>query len=458
MLERGSIESGYLCRFLGTLILGLLSPKGTLAQVPEVEVLATHTEVPLTGFTTLRVELDNSANFVALTDFSLLLFPEGFLSTSLVTNTCGGTVQGLQPGGFWIEDGSLPAGETCLIEQEHRAESTGQRVYSVQYVRGADGWPEASLEVSVFQPPYPSGLAPSALSGGEIELKYSVNNTLFETRAATEVTTSHLVPSQVLGGFGELPLEPCGPSSQLELVGDSTLVLSGAEVGAEERCFYSVRLVTPLGTPVGAYDSSITDSTALVAGQTVELYPWDVGFYIGHVALEASFARAEVLPGQTIDLNLEIWNAVQDTEELSFAMDLAPIEGLEVESVREVGEGCGVSWTVEAGILEVGLGTVPKTSSGGQVPGLVPEPACRLAVALRIPLSTPEGNYQFATNRPSYRVAAGVATAEAGSEASASLFVRGALTAVPVMSGVGPWLLTLLLAGLGTLLLARPRL
>ncbi|MEL7091603.1 MAG: hypothetical protein AAFN94_07710, partial [Pseudomonadota bacterium] len=370
-------------------------------------------------FTILNRNRTQSATGVAFTSDPALFSPiiPG-MTTTLVSNTCGGTVG--DGATLQLTGGTIAPEATCTVRADFNvpAATVGGN-YAISTTTTVSGTvASASVTGNMTSALFaiPSGgvapivaiefleagtLAPNPTPspGDDVVLRTTITNGSSSSAATDVGATLVLVPPLPFPlSVGAFPTDPCGVGSSLAFTFPDTdeqnITLSGGTLPAfpaiGSSCTFDLTLTVSTGTSPGAYGIVAQGPTATIGGGSVTGAGAADTLNVGaglNLVLSKSFLSAG-FPGSTVDMELIINNAsdTADAGSIAFTDDLnAALSGLTVASIPS--DNCGGT----AG----GTGTSNFTYTGGQVNATQ---SCTIVARLNIPAGAAVGTYTNVTS------------------------------------------------------------
>ena len=407
--------------------------------------------VPPGGTVTLEFTINNfnrmdSATGVAFTD-DLTTALAGLTFSSLLSNSCGGSVSGdgttmiTFSGGTVAQESSctirvsltVPAGATpgtstnttgAITATIGGSPVTGNAASELLSVQPAPVLTKEFLEVGTLTSD------PVVAPGDDVVIRFTVTNTS-TTSMATAITFDDeltdggpgtgFLPFPITVVTPTLPTAACGgtlaffsPDTDrqgLRLTGGS-LAASPSPPAALTSCTFDVTLTIPATFPAGTYTNTTEEITATVDGATrtgnVASDTLDV---IAAPTLSKSFTDDPVAPGGTVTLEFTLThspNSPTDATGIVFTDDLAAaLTGLTATGLP-LSNICGAGSS-----LTGSMGDTFLTFAGGS---LSPGASCTFSVTLDVPAGAAAGTFTNTTSGVSATVMGGTRTSAAASD------------------------------------------
>jgi acyl dehydratase len=216
-------------------------------------------------FTLTNLDPSQAASAITFTD-DLGAALAGLTLTSLLTDTCGGTVGGVGTTNITVSGVSLAAGGQCTISlavQVPVAAPAGSHTNVTSQVTGTIGGfgvtgDPAADDLSVNPFTFSKAFGGPVPAGGATTLDFTIVNLDASTGAVGIEFTDDLdavVPGMVAVGLPAADV--CGPGSVL--AGTSIITLTGGNLGPGGSCTFSVDVQVPSGAPEGTYVNTTSD-------------------------------------------------------------------------------------------------------------------------------------------------------------------------------------------------------
>ena len=232
-----------------------------------------------------------------------------------------------------------------------------------------------------------------AVPGGQVTLRFEIENIHASQTATTIAFTDNLVP--VLTGLiaTNLPLsDPCGAGSQLTgSNGNSFLTLTGGSLAAGTLCTFDVNLQVPAAAVLGAHTNTTSTLSASLGGTAIVVPPAVDALTVStaQVQFTKTFTDDPVAPGGSVTLEFTVTNpdpnnAVSD---MSFTDDLGAVLSGLVATGLPVSNVCGDGSSLSgSSVLSFSNGVLGASSS------------CTFSVTLQVPGSAVSGVYPNTTS------------------------------------------------------------
>lgn len=404
-------------------------------------------------YTIRNFDRDFSATGVTFTDDFNSAIP-GMAYNATISDTCGGTLNGLITTNLELVNGSVSEGSSCVIVVELILSSTtapGAYVSTSGNVSGVvNGLPIIGNTASdtLFAVPTPIlsiefidpntfTSNPDVNAGDDVVLRYTINNPS-TTSAATNIEfLDELTNGASMLGFLSFPIsvgalvsDPCGTGSSISVSFIDTdrqgLALVNGQLAAGQTCSFDVELTVPTDVIPGVNLNTTGAPTANIDGANRTGSPASATLnVVAAPSLTTAFADSSVAAGGTINLEFTLdysANATSDATGINFTNDLAAITptlagvvatGLPMSAV------CGPDGSTATGTLSGSAGNTLLTFSGGE---LSPGESCTFTVPVNVPVNTVSGTYINTTSGLSASVDGDVITSPS---ASAALNIGG---------------------------------
>lgn len=393
-------------------------------------------------FSITNLDRANDATSVAFTD-DLNAALAGLTYASVLSNSCGGTVPGVNTTSVSLSGGTIAPGGQCSLSVALTVPGTaaaGTYTNSTSAVTGViDGVPvtgnQASNTLTVIAAApltFAKDFVPDAVAaGGDVVVRYTITNP--NSDGATDIafideltdpTGASPVP-MFDTGFLPFPVTAdlaaanpaCGGTVALVSVGldRQGLELTGGTLAPGGSCTFDVTVTIPAALPGGTYTDRSDVLTATVLASTVtSAAASDTLTVSGGVDLSISKSfSAPAAPGGTVDLTFVITNGSESATvtDVAFTDDLAAVlTGLTAGAPSA--NSCGGSMARSAGdtLLSYSGGTLAEDES------------CEITVPVSVPASAASGDF---TNTTSDLTATGAGQSLTFAPASAELTVSG---------------------------------
>lgn len=335
------------------------------------------------------------------TPVSSIAFSDDFASVltgttidSIISNTCGGTSNGIGTGSFSYSGGNVAVDTGCAIEINlsiSSAATEGAYLSSTNMISASSGtFSAASETLFVYAAPIISKVFTNdpIIAGNPVTLEYTISNPS-PTDTMTDISFSDEL-STILGFSlsGVLPTDPCGVGSTITFasVGNDgkAVSLSGGSLGASNSCTFSLDVDIPDGLT-----GSLTSTSDPVSGSingTIRTgnQATDNLNIVSAPILSKSFSSASVAPGGVVSLEFTLSlsdSAPGDVTDISFSDNLdSMLSGTLINRVDS--DTCsGTSSGVGTGLFSYSAGL------------LTPGSSCSISITIGIDTAALVGTY-----------------------------------------------------------------
>lgn len=406
-------------------------------------------------FTLANTNREFDASNVSFTNDLTTITPmlPGISISSVLANSCGGSVIGVGGTTIGLTGGTLPAGGSCTVRVSLDIPlATAAGVYSsttsaVTAMINGDISTGNMASDSLNVEPVPiltmefldaTTLTPDPVvqAGDDVVIRYTVTNTS-ATSGATDITfVDELTGALVSKGFLPFPLTlslpsaPCGTGSLVSPAfidtGRQGIMLTNGNLsaapGAGSSCTFDATLTIPEGFNVGMFSSTTEPVMATVDGATsIGNTSTDDLTVIAAPTLQAAFTDSPVVPGGIANLEFTLSyseNAVADATNVGFelafanimpATDVPTVSGLPLSGVCDPDGSGGAPGT---GTLIGSAGNTMLTLDGVS---LSPGQSCVISVPVNIANTTEANTYTVTTSEVSAMVNTVAVTSPASS-------------------------------------------
>jgi len=352
---------------------------------------------------------------------------------SLLSNDCGGSVNGVGTDNLALASGTLGAGASCTIRASltvSAGSAPGQTPISTSTVTAMVGGSPtvgdtATDTLFVSSAPVVSiDVVPNVIApGDEVVFTYTVSSSS-ATSMATNVSFSNTFPTFLPTGVLTPSSDTCGAGSTVNLnplvnppssdVTPATLNLFGVtlqpagDVG--DSCTFTATFTATQDAPVGSQIIATTTPTAMAdGGEQIGLSASTTLTVIAAPTLSKVFTDDPALPGETVTVEYTLSypeEAVGDATNISFTDDLSTtLSGLTANLPALPDPQCGVGSTFTGS-----AGDTLLTLMGAS---LSPGDSCTFSVTLNVPSNAASGSFNSSTS--------GVSSMVSGLTANSSL-------------------------------------
>ena len=364
------------------------------------------------GRSTLTFTIDNTANANAATNmmFSDPL-PSGMVvaSPSNATTTCSNSTISAPAGGSTISFGpanfglsTIAAGATCTVSVDvlgnavgDLGNTSGELFTSPQFGGSSRSSGKASAVLSVTADRLSlikSFTDDPVPPGSTVTLAFTLFN-LDRSASATSIAFTDDLDATLTGLTAiSTPLSnPCGAGSSL--TGTSVLSLTGASLGPEESCTFSVTLQVPASAGTGSYSNTTSQVTGDIGGRPVTGSAASDLLSVAAVpTLTKTFLDNPVGAGGSTELQFTITNTSQSfpATDISF-QDVFDVI-LPTASATPGSDFCGVGSS--ATFLPLGNNSATLLVSNAS---LEPGASCTFSITLDVAVDAATGTYTNTT-------------------------------------------------------------
>ncbi len=402
-----------------------------------------------------NLDRNEAATGVAFNDDLSSLVPAlpGLTFSSLLSNTCGGSVTGVGGTSIGFTGGALPAQGSCSIQVSLAvpagavpgtysnttsaitgdiggSPTVGNMAADDLFVEPTPVLTKEFLATGTFAPD------PVVVPGDDVVLRFTITN-VSTTSGATDIAFGDeltdggpgtgFLPFPVTISLPPVPDPPCGNGSSLSLVSFGTdrqgLMLSAGNLAASpgpgDSCSFDVTLSIPSDLTPGVYTNTTEEITATVDGaQRTGAPASDTLTVVAAPKLTKSFVDDPVAPGQTVTLAFSLTHSANSPDSataITFTDDLTTVlAGMTANPPSNPDPPCGAGSSLVAS-----AGNTLLTLMDGV---LAPGENCAFSITLNVPISAVAGTY---SNTTSGVLATVAGEARASQPASDDLTVSG---------------------------------
>lgn len=352
-------------------------------------------------FTLTNFDRTHAAENIAFTDDLSAMLSNARATNLPLTNLCGNgsTITGTNIVTF---SGALAPEQTCsfdVLMQVPAGAPPGDYLNTTSTVSAevqAESvlFPPATDTLAVrAKPRLTKSFASTAVPGGEVTLDFELTNTRFN-QSLTDISFEDDLGA-MLGGVVTTTADSgfCGPGSIMVRTGldANILQVSGANLGADESCTFSVTLTVPADASGGRFLNRTSTVQGLLDGVAVSGNPAEAELIVlAAPQLQKSFVNDPVAPGESVNLEFTLaygTNAVGDATAIGFTDDLSAVLSGLVATGGNQNNVCGPGSQL--------TGTTNLTLSDGS---LSPGQSCTFSVSLDVPANAAAGAYRNQTS------------------------------------------------------------
>ena len=415
----------------------------TVNNPPAFSKTFTPDSIIINNVTTLSFTIDNSTSTVDATSLNFTdNLPSGIIvaNPANITNSCTGGTMTAVSGTSVIQynGGTVSLGSTCTISVDVLANTSGVLTNTSGNLTSNLGSSGSATDVLTVSPVpiFSKEFVPDlVLVNQTSQLILTIDNSGSSFDASSLDFTDNL-PINLLVANPANASTSCTGGTLTATSGASVISYTGGTVSSGASCTVTVDVVSALPDTYVNLTGDLTSNHGN-SGQATDTLLVNVDF----PTLTKQFMSG-VVAGEEVEISFTLTNSTTSViTGISFTDDLGAFIPGATATNLPMSDVCGVGSTVAgSNIIDFQNGILTANSS------------CNFSVMVSIPADTIEGTYQNITSPLTVDTTVGPITGDAGTSASASLFVNAFIPIIPIMN---LWYWTVILITLLVFLAAR---